>query len=347
MTNQNTIHNKNILIIVTGVVIIVLIYLLKTSENATKTKDISAQNVSTHKTLTLKKNQSKKQFNSTNSKSEKAHIKNINVNNITDNNFNELPNNQSSPLNEKNVFNKERDNEIMRMAKEEVFSKEFKDKVLVDMGFNEDAIAKLDSNNSEDNLLSTKDAPPKLRNLISQQLAEDKERGYSLMGNTAMSRRINAVQYILGSYPIKSTTFSPANIPEYVNNNYDYLGYTFPGASHGDSLNIKHGTLWRLYQAKNASYIVLLQESGHGKYAGSHTFKETINENVLNYPAKYLLFKAPNGQSFTLLTWKIKFYGFALHFIGLPNNNNKNILMKFGEELTKTNKDKDSELKLQ
>ncbi|SMN14178.1 hypothetical protein BHECKSOX2_51 [Bathymodiolus heckerae thiotrophic gill symbiont] len=261
--------------------------------------------------------------------------------------FNELLNNQSNPLNKDFVFDKERDDEIMRIAEKEIFSKAFQDEMMTDMGFNKEAVAKLDTDNPDENLLSTKDAPPELRNLIEKQLAEDKKRGYSEMGNEAMSRRINAIHYILGSYPIKSTTFSPANIPEYVNNNYDYFGYTFPGASYGDGLNIKHGTLWRLYQAKNASHIILLQESGHGiGIGGSYTFKETINEKVLNYPAKYLLFQSPNRQSFTLLTWNIKPYGFALHFIGLPNDNNKNILMKFAEELTKTNKNKDSELKL-
>ena len=329
-------NNKNILIIVAiGVVIIVLLYLLKTSENTTKTNNIKIQ-----ESLTLKKDDSKKQFSNTNSKNKKSYKKNMNANNIS----NELLNSQSNLSNKKFVFNKERDDEIMRMAKEEVFSKEFKDKMLTDMGFNQEAIVKLDSNNPNENLLSTKDAPPKLRNLINQQLAEDKKRGYSSMNNSSMYKIINAIHYILGSYPIKSTTFTPANIPQYTANNYDYLGYTFPNASYGDGLNIEYGTLWRLYQAKNANHIILLEESGHGKYAGSYTFEETINENVLNYPAKYDLFKSPNGQSFTLLNWDIKPYGFALHFIGLPNNNNKNILMKFAEELTKANKDKDSEL---
>lgn len=164
------------------------------------------------------------------------------------------------------------------------------------------------------------------------------------MNNKAMATRVNAVDYILGTYPIQSITFSPSNVPQYVTDNYDYLGYTFPSASDGDGLNIKHGTLWRLYQAKNTSHIIILEESGHGKYAGSYTFKETINDQVLGLPAKYELFKSPNGQSFTMLNWQIKFYGYALHFIGLPNNNN--ILMKFAEELTNVNKQKDSELRL-
>ncbi|MBA5248694.1 MAG: hypothetical protein FE834_04045 [Gammaproteobacteria bacterium] len=314
-----------------------LIYLLKISENVTKTIDINTQ-----ETSTLVKNQPRKQFDNTNVKN-----KTFNANKVTDNNFNELSDNQQNLSNQKFVFSKERDDKIMRMAKEEVLSKAFQDKTLVKMGFNQEAVTKLDADNPDENLFSIKDAPPKLRNLIESQLAEDKKRGYSEMSNEAMSRRINAAHYILGSYPIKSTTFAPADIPEYVANNYDYIGYTFPGASYGDGLNIMHGTLWRVYQDKNAGHIVLLQESGHGKYAGSYTFKETINENVLGYSAKYLLFKSPNGQSFTLLTWKIKSYGFALHFIGLPNGNNKSILMKFAEELIKTNKGKDSELKLQ
>ena len=257
-------------------------------------------------------------------------------------------NDKSNPVNNNFVFDKERDDEIMRMAEKEIFSKAFQDEMMVDMGFNKEAVAKLDADKPYENLLSTKDAPPELRNLIEKQLAGDKKRGYSETSNASMSKIINAIHYILGSYPIKSTTFSPANIPEYVNNNYDYLGYTFPSASYSGSLNIKHGTLWRLYQAKNASYIILLEESGHGiGIGGSYAFKETINENVLNYPATYLLFQSPNGLSFTLLTWDIKPYGFALHFIGLPNDDNKNILIKFGEELTKVNKNKDSKLKLQ
>jgi hypothetical protein len=53
-----------------------------------------------------------------------------------------------------------------------------------------------------------------------KQLAEDKKRGYSEMGNASMSKIINAIHYTLGVYPIKSTTFSPADVPEYVDNNY-------------------------------------------------------------------------------------------------------------------------------
>lgn len=326
--------------------IIVLMYALK-KENTdhSNTKEIISKNKNS---LGLTKNQLKTQSDNKKHKDKKTDKKNININNVVD--FNELLNNKLNPSlsNKDFVFNKERDDEIMRTAEKEIFSKAFQDEMMADMGFNKVALAKLDIDNPNENLLSTKDAPQELRHLIEKQLAEDKKRGYSEINDASMSKIINAIHYILGTYPIKSTTFSPANIPEYVNNNYYYLGYTFPGASYGDGLNIKHGTLWRLYQAKNASHIILLEESGHGAgIGGSYTFKETINESVLNYPAKYELFKSPNGQSFTLLNWDIKSYGFALHFIGLPNNNNKNILIKFGEELTKTNKNKDSALKLQ
>lgn len=335
--------NKAFFLIMTVILgVIVLIYVLKTENtNYSNTKETTSKDKSA---LNLTKNQSKGQSDSKKHKNKKTDKK-IAINNAVD--FNKLLNNESHLPNKAFVFNKERDDKIMRVAEKEIFSKAFQDEMMADMGFNKEAVAKLDIDNPDENLLSTKDAPPELRNLIEKQLAEDKKRGYSEMGNEAMSRRINATHYILGSHPIESTTFTPADIPAYVANNYDYLGYTFPGASYGDGLNIKHGTLWRLYQAKNTSHIILLQESGHGiGIGGSYTFKETINENVLNYPAKYLLFQSPNGQSFTLLTWNIKPYGFALYFIGLPNDNNKNILMKFGEALTKTNRNKDSELKL-
>ena len=333
--------NQKIFLIATSMfVVIVLMYLLKNENtNYSNTKEITSKEKNS---LNLSKGQLKTQSNS---KKQKNDEKNIDINNVVD--FNELLNKESNPSNKDFVFDKERDDKIMRMAEKEIFSKAFQDEMMAEMGFNKEAVAKLDSDNPNENLLSIKDAPPELRNLINQQLAEDKKRGYSEMNNASMSKIINAIHYILGLYPIKSTTFPPANVPEYVNNNYNYLGYTFPGASYGDGLNIKHGTLWRLYQAKNANHIILLEESGYGiGIGGSYTFKETINESVLNYPAKYELFKSPNGQSFTLLNWDIKHYGFALHFIGLPNDNNKNILMKFAKELTKTNKDKNSELKL-
>jgi hypothetical protein len=64
----------------------------------------------------------------------------------------------------------------------------------------------------------------------------------------------------------------------------------------------------------------------------------------MNHPcphhARFLLIKLHD------LHLSIKPYGFALHFINLPNDDNKNILMKFAEELTKVNKNKNSELKL-
>lgn len=335
--------NQKIFLIATAIfVAIVLMYALKTENtNYSNTKEIISKE---RNPLSLGRDQLKIQADIRKQKNKKTDEKNIDISNIVD--FNELLNNKPNPANNF-VFNKERDDEIMRMAEKEIFSKAFQDEMMADMGFNKEAVAKLDADNPDKNLLSTKDAPPELRNLIEKQLAEDKKRGYSEMGNASMSKIINAIHYTLGVYPIKSTTFSPADVPEYVDNNYDYLGYTFPGASYGDGLNIKHGTLWRLYQAKNASHVILLEESGHGVgMGGSYTFKETINEKVLNYPAKYELFKSPNGQSFTLLNWSIKPYGFALHFINLPNDDNKNILMKFAEELTKVNKNKNSELKL-
>jgi len=114
-------------------VIIVLIYLLKISENVTKTIDINTQ-----ETSTLVKNQPRKQFDNTNVKN-----KTFNANKVTDNNFNELSDNQQNLSNQKFVFSKERDDKIMRMAKEEVLSKAFQDKTLVKMGFNQEAVTKL------------------------------------------------------------------------------------------------------------------------------------------------------------------------------------------------------------
>jgi hypothetical protein len=271
--------NQKFFLIATAIFIIIVNVLKTENTNYDNTKEAISNNTNSSNST---KNQLKRRSDSKKYQDKKTDKKNIN--NVFD--FNELLNNKSNPVNNNFVFDKERDDEIMRMAEKEIFSKAFQDEMMADMGFNKEAVAKLDADKPYENLLSTKDAPPELRNLIEKQLAGDKKRGYSEISNASMSKIINAIHYILGSYPIKSTTFSPANIPEYVNNNYDYLGYTFPSASYVDSLNIKLGTLWRLYQAKNASYIILLEESGHGiGIGGSYAFKETINENVLNYPA--------------------------------------------------------------
>lgn len=168
---------------------------------------------------------------------------------------------------------------------------------------------------------------------MKRQLEQDDKYGYISISERDMDEMIDAYHYTIGTYPIENFDLTPANIPQYITSNYNYLGYTFPNYRDNNS-GVFHGTLWRIFQAKDADYYKILISESRG---GGYKFEEFVNTKVREYPAIYGRLQSPNNKALTTLSWDIGSYSFGLHFIGLPNDNNKNILIKFAEELTKEN----------
>ena len=199
-------------------------------------------------------------------------------------------------------------------------------------GFNYSARGKL-LTHTPTTLFKFSEASEGLQEVMERQLAQDKKYGYTTIGEEYIDGIINAHHYIIGTYPIEKFDLAPANIPQYITNNYNYLGYTFP--DYNDNwLSSSHGTLWRIFQAKDANYYKILISESNG---GGFKFEEFVNAKIGKYPATYGRLQSPNNKALTTLSWDIGNYSFGLHFIGLPNNDNKNILIKFAEELTKAN----------
>jgi hypothetical protein len=112
--------NQKFFLIATAIFIII-VYVLKTENtNYHNTKETISEDTNSSN---LTKNQLKRRSDSKKYQDKKTDKKNIN--NVVG--FNELLNSKSNPVNNNFVFDKERDDEIMRMAEKEIFSKAFQD----------------------------------------------------------------------------------------------------------------------------------------------------------------------------------------------------------------------------
>lgn len=160
---------QNILIIVAVLAVVTVLYGLKIPENTAIKSTDTGEN----------------EYSSNDIENTTITLRNIENNNSLEVSGVNAEKNQTSAL-DNNIFKKQKNgmllsavlpDDIEKIAEKEFYSKEFQDKWLVDMGFNKEAVAKFDLKNPNVNLLSIKDAPKNLRDLVAQQLEDDKKKG--------------------------------------------------------------------------------------------------------------------------------------------------------------------------
>ncbi len=211
----------------------------------------------------------------------------------------------------------------------------------LDAGFSEDAARKLMSGDPDDSLLSIDSLPDELQSSIKEELEKNNKNGYDEVSEEDAEGIINIVNYIVDTSPtIPNIRFTLSNIPDIINFNYNYIGYSFPNTSvlGTASLGIQ-GTARRVYQHLDESHILIVQESTL-QSGSANLIQEFVNTKAFGYPAIYAIKKTPSDKTYAMLNWRAKDFSYNLYLINSLENA-QNILGAIGNSLTEINlKDK-------
>jgi hypothetical protein len=226
---------------------------------------------------------------------------------------------------------------ILDSAMNELRSIEFQENMLLDIGFSKEGVQKI-SSEDKTKLLKTKDLPIEIQKDINKTIAKIKKNGFDETSDEYSDEIIDIMNYIISnSEQVDNIRFSLSNIPNIILNNYDYMGYTFPGIYSTEAVNGSYGTVRRVFQSFSSSHILIVEESGLNNNAGSYSIEAFINSKVYGYPSTYLIKKSPNGNTYAFLTWLIPDYDFRLYFVGDIDNQTKQILFDIANQLSKVN----------
>lgn len=205
-------------------------------------------------------------------------------------------------------------------------------------GFSEEAIKSMNSGDP----LSINGLPDELQPVIKKALEKNKKNGYDEVDDKYAEGIVNITNYLVDtSSLISNIRFTPSKIPDLINFNYNYMGYSFPSTSALGIANLGiQGTVRRVYQKLDKSHILIVQESTL-QSGSSNIIKEFVNEQVFGYSAIYAIKKPPSGKTFATLTWTAKDFSFTLYQINSVENAQQ-ILREIGTSLTQINAKKET-----
>lgn len=227
--------------------------------------------------------------------------------------------------------------DILDNAMKELRNIEFNKSMVLNVGFSEEGAQKILSEDRT-KLLQVKDLPIEIQKNVNQAIANIKKNGFDETTDKYSDEIINVMNYIISnSKQVNNLRFSLSNIPNIILNNYNYMGYTYPGVYSIKSVYGSYGTARRVFQSNDSSHILIVQESGLNDNAGSYAIEAFINGKVYGYPSQYFIKKSPNGNTYVLLTWLIPDYDFSLYFVGKIDNQTKKILFDIANSLSKIN----------
>ena len=202
-----------------------------------------------------------------------------------------------------------------------------------------DAGAKAISSSSPDDLLSVDDMPEQIRNEIKENLKFIQENGYEEVSDITSHEIVNIVNYLNGSsQKIENITFEPSITPEYIEDNYNYIGYSYPNFVQSQSSDIKsNDTVRRVYQDINNNGLLVLEESSLNG-GGATLLKEYVNDKVGEYPATYVLKKTEQGETYATLNWITDSSVYTLYQVDNVDNSTQSNLNKAAYSVSEQNK---------
>lgn len=214
----------------------------------------------------------------------------------------------------------------------------------VDSGFSEEAARKILSGNPDDSLLPIDSLPEELQLTIKKELEQSKKNGYDDVSDQDAEGIINIINYIVDTSPlIPDIRFTPSQIPDIINFNYNYIGYSFPNTSVMGTASFGiQGTVRRVYQRLDESHILIVQESTL-QSGSANLIEEFVNTQAFGYPAIYAIKKSSSGKKYAMLNWATKDFAYSLYQINSLENA-QNILGAVGNSLTEVNLKKEMQI---
>lgn len=179
-------------------------------------------------------------------------------------------------------------------------------------GYSEEATALIQSGNLR-NTISIADLPDGMRDRMSSDLEFRNRNGYDVEEDAYAASVTSVEQNIAGTDTgAADMAFGLSVIPQFIRDNYDYLGYSYPP---GVEFQSEHDAVRRIFRNRLDNSTLVMEETllDHGSAALTTEF---VNENIGNCPA--VLVKKVNASygQYGQLNWNTGSISYAIYQFG-------------------------------
>jgi hypothetical protein len=168
-------------------------------------------------------------------------------------------------------------------------------------------------------LLSINDLPLVLQKEIRGELEKREKLGHDLISDKVGDEILRIKEYVDKdpSTISQNINFALSELPESLtDDNYEYIGHTFPGTPLSQSEDETYSTIRRVYEStSNPEHLIVVEEASLTN--GSSTLvREFVNTDVNEYPAIYSEKKTESGETYAMLTWTTQTSAYSIYQVG-------------------------------
>lgn len=182
-------------------------------------------------------------------------------------------------------------------------------------GYSEEAVAIIQSGNLQDTI-SIADLPDEIGAHMLSDLEFRNKNGYDIEEDAYAESVTSVGNNIAGTdTSAANITFSPSAIPQFIQENYDFLGYSYPP---GVEEQAEYNTIRRVFRKLVDNSTLVIEETSLSHGSATLT-TEFVNENIGNCPA--MLVKKVNASygQYGQLNWNTSSIGYTIYQLGNEN----------------------------